>query len=200
MLTGFLGRSRARSAVVSTTAPPPSVTRQQSAAVSGEEWDEDDDPPSAPIPIHERTWRHPSELGPPPMPVAVHQGPVFGRTALIGAGVLIGLVVGYVRAGKFAPPRSVFTVSTILLYALSVVFAGQGISALQTTGHLPLHPVSLPNLPALGVYPTIETYVVQITLVALALVAAWLARPQGPPAGPSAPGDTMARSREGVKL
>jgi high-affinity iron transporter len=89
----------------------------------------------------------------------------------------------------------------MLLYALAVVFAGQGISALQTTGHIPLHPVSLPHLPALGVYPTIETYAVQLALVSLALVAALIVRFQRPPPGPpEAPGSGLAGSREGVKL
>jgi high-affinity iron transporter len=64
--------------------------------------------------------------------------------ALAGAALLGLLVVAYGRAGRFAPPRSFFAFSTLLLYALAVVFAGQGIAALQTTGHLPLHPVALP--------------------------------------------------------
>jgi high-affinity iron transporter len=101
--------------------------------------------------------------------------------ALVGAALLVLLVVAYGRAGKFAPPRSFFAFSTLLLYALAVIFAGQGIAALQTTGHLPLHPVALPNLPALGVYATAETYATQILLIALALMAAVVVRAQRPP-------------------
>src|SRR5947209_4747240 len=70
-----------------------------------------------------------------------------GVGALAGGALLIGLVVAYGRAGKFAPPRSFFVFSSLLLYGLAVIFAGQGISALQTTGHMPLHPVGLPNVP-----------------------------------------------------
>jgi high-affinity iron transporter len=121
--------------------------------------------------------------------------------AFIGAALLVGLVLAYGRAGRFAPPRSFFAFSTLLLYALAVVFAGQGISALQTTGHLPLHPIGLPHLPALGVYPTIETYAAQATLIALALAAGLVARVQRPPKSPpGAAGGGIAGSREGVKL
>ncbi len=121
--------------------------------------------------------------------------------AAVGAGLLIALVLAYGRAGRFAPPRSFFAFSTVLLYSLAVVFAGQGISALQTTGSLPLHPVAWPHLPALGVYPTLETYAAQTILVVLAVVAAFVARGQRPPKAPPGPaGGGIAGSREGVKL
>jgi high-affinity iron transporter len=121
--------------------------------------------------------------------------------ALAGAALLGLLVVAYGRAGRFAPPRSFFAFSTLLLYALAVVFAGQGIAALQTTGHLPLHPVALPVVPALGVYPTAETYATQIILIALAVAAALVVRShRPPPAAPPTGGGPSGDSREGVKL
>jgi S1-C subfamily serine protease len=63
--------------------------------VSGWELDpEDDGFPRAPLPPHERTWRHPSELSPATMPV----GRPFGRTTLIGTGVVgVVLVFGLVQ-------------------------------------------------------------------------------------------------------
>jgi high-affinity iron transporter len=118
---------------------------------------------------------------------------------LLGAVLLVGLVVAYGRAGKFAPPRSFFAFSSLLLYALSVVFAGQGLAALQTTGHVPLHPVRLPSVPLLGVYATMETYAVQFVLLGLALVAWIVARSQR--AVPGTPRkDGVGSSREGAKL
>ena len=120
--------------------------------------------------------------------------------ALAGCALLALLVVAYGRAGRFAPPRSFFGFSTLLLYALAVVFAGQGIAALQTTGHLPLHPVALPVVPALGVYPTAETYATQITLIALAVAAALVVRFHRPPPAPPTGSGTSGGSREGVKL
>jgi high-affinity iron transporter len=134
-------------------------------------------------------------------------GPAAGIGALIGIALLVLLVVAYGRAGKFAPPKSFFAFSGLLLYGLSVVFAGQGIAALQTTGFLPLHPARLPHLPALGVYPTIETYAVQTTLVVLAVAAWWLLRAHRapaavrPPSDPPQPGgNAIAGSSEGAKL
>jgi len=100
--------------------------------------------------------------------------------------------------GKFVPPRSFFSLSTLLLYALAVVFAGQGISALQTTGHLPLHAVGLPNLPALGVYPTIETYLAQATFVLLAIIAGIVMRIHR--SRPAARGPGSGIPSEGAKL
>ena len=80
-------------------------------------------------------------------------------------------------------------------------FAGQGIAALQTTGLVPIHPARLPHVPALGVYPTIETYAVQGTLIALALAAFVVLRAhRTPPAPPGATGDPVSGSREGAKL
>ena len=105
-----------------------------------------------------------------------------GVAALVGAGVGVGalvvLVAIYSRAGKFAPPQVFFKVSSYLLYALAVVFAGQGTAALQLTGTLPVHPIKVPALPALGLHPTVETCLAQGVLVALALVAFVASRKQ----------------------
>jgi len=62
-------------------------------------------------------------------------GPVLVGVAA-GALALVALVVVYTRAGRFAPPQIFFQVSSYLLYGLAVVFAGQGIAALQTAGVL----------------------------------------------------------------
>jgi high-affinity iron transporter len=90
---------------------------------------------------------------------------------LVGVALLVLLVVVYGRAGKFAPPKAFFSFSSILLYALSFVFCGQGIAALQNADKLPLHPASLPQVPALGLYPTVETYAVQGTLLVAAFAS-----------------------------
>jgi high-affinity iron transporter len=96
--------------------------------------------------------------------------------ALAGAVLLVLLVVAYTRAGRFAPPQVFFKVSSYLLYGLAIIFAGQGVSALQLAGALPLHPVAGPTVPALGVFPTLETLAAQLTLVALAVVALLVSR------------------------
>jgi high-affinity iron transporter len=95
---------------------------------------------------------------------------------VLGVALLAGLVFAYGRAGRFAPPRWFFGFSSLLLYVLAVIFAGQGIAALQTTGRLPRTPLPLPHLPVLGIYSTVETYVTQMFLIAMALLAAALLR------------------------
>jgi high-affinity iron transporter len=97
-----------------------------------------------------------------------------------GAVLLVALVMAYSRAGKFAPPQVFFKVSSYLLYAMAIVFAGQGVAALQLTGTMPIHPLHLPSVPALGMHPTVETWVVQSALVALAGVAFLLGRRAAP--------------------
>jgi high-affinity iron transporter len=96
--------------------------------------------------------------------------------ALAGAVLLFGLVAAYSRAGRFAPPQVFFKVSSYLLYGLAVVFAGQGVDALQLTGLVPVHAIRVPTVPALGVYPTLETFAAQGVLLLLAGVAFFMNR------------------------
>ncbi|MFO0761109.1 MAG: FTR1 family protein [Byssovorax sp.] len=102
-----------------------------------------------------------------------------------GAALLAALVVAYTRAGRFAPPQVFFKISSYLLYALAVVFAGQGIAALQLTGHAPIHTLAIPSVPALGLHPTVETCAAQGLLLALA-VAGLLAERKNAAAAPVA--------------
>jgi high-affinity iron transporter len=93
---------------------------------------------------------------------------------------LVVLIIGYTRAGRFAPPQVFFRVSSYLLYGLAVVFVGQGIAALQTVGVVPIHVVPLPGVSALGVFPTVETYTAQITLIAAAVIGAYVGKRAAP--------------------
>ena len=100
--------------------------------------------------------------------------------ALAGAGVgallLVLLVVGWTRAGRFAPPQLFFQISGYLLYGLCVVFAGQGLAALQVAGVAPMHPLDFTGVPALGLFPTVETVALQSLLIGLAAIAWWINR------------------------
>lgn len=112
--------------------------------------------------------------------------------ALVGAAVgalgLALIVMAYTRAGRFAPPQVFFKISSYLLYFLAVVFAGQGIAALQITAVLPIHPLPIPGVPALGIYPTVETCLVQGALITLAIFGVVVTTRQGAaPAGPAVP-------------
>lgn len=103
--------------------------------------------------------------------------------ALFGAAGLALVVAVYSRAGRFAPPQMFFRISSYLLYGLAVVFAGQGIAALQLTAVLPIHPLPIPSVPALGIYPTLETCVLQVILIGLAIVGKVVSARHG--AGPA---------------
>ena len=102
------------------------------------------------------------------------------------------IVLVYSRAGRFAPPQVFFKVSSYLLYALAVVFIGQGIAALQLTGTAPIHPIAIPSVPALGIHPTVETCAAQLVLIALAALAAILNARKSTPAAPR-PSSSIAK-------
>ena len=65
-----------------------------------------------------------------------------------------------------------FKANALLLTVLAVVFAGKGIAALQEAGKLRIDPINFPEIHLLGIYPTLETIGVQLTLVILTV--AWL--------------------------
>lgn len=94
------------------------------------------------------------------------------------AGVLIGtlmLVVVYIAVNRFGvrlPLRPLFAVTSAFLYYMAFVFAGKAVAELQEGGLVGTSVVSgAPRIPALGIYPTIETLLVQGLLLVLALVA-----------------------------
>ncbi len=107
--------------------------------------------------------------------LAVSGGP--GDWAPITIGVLAGaavLGVVYLAINRFGirlPLKPLFGVTSALLYYMAVVFAGKGIAELQESGAVPLTPLAgAPRIPALGVYPTLESLALQGLLILLAIV------------------------------
>ena len=107
--------------------------------------------------------------------LAVSGGP--GDWAPITIGILAGsavLAVVYVAINRFGvrlPLKPLFGVTSALLYYMAVVFAGGGIAELQESGAVPLTPVAgAPRIPALGIYPTLESLALQALLILLAIV------------------------------
>ena len=65
-----------------------------------------------------------------------------------------------------------------MLYYMAFVFAGKGIAELQGAQVVPLTVIDgAPRIPVLGIYPTLESLLVQGLLLVLAVAAAiWVMR------------------------
>jgi high-affinity iron transporter len=116
---------------------------------------------------------------------------VFFQALLAGAtarveqhAVMMGLLAGVValaitfivlrRLTNLIPIGPVFAVTSVLLYALAIIFIGQGVASFQESGVLDATFVmgtSIPTVPMLGLYPTIQTLAAQGLLILLALAA-----------------------------
>jgi high-affinity iron transporter len=102
--------------------------------------------------------------------LAVQAGP--GGAVPLAGGLLAGalglaaLSWAVVRGSLRLPLGAFFGVSSALIGLLAVVLAGKGIAALQEAGWLPVHAVSFPSLPVLGVYPNLQGLVLQGALLA----------------------------------
>jgi len=97
---------------------------------------------------------------------------------LTGAAALAVVYLAVRRWGMRIPLRPFFAVTGVLLTIMAVSFAGKGVSELQVAGWVPATPLRLPSLPALGLFPTVQTVGAQV-LIAVAFVVAvlWIARP-----------------------
>lgn len=76
-----------------------------------------------------------------------------------------------------------FAVMSVLLALLAVVFAGNGVAALQEAGVIGADPVAFVSLPAFGVHPTLQTIGVQVLVLSIVLASFYLAS-RGGTAGP----------------
>jgi high-affinity iron transporter len=89
-----------------------------------------------------------------------------------GSVLLGGVYLAINRYGVRLPLKPFFGVTSAFLYYTAFVFAGKGIAELQagrivSTTVLP----GWPRLPIFGIYPTVETMIVQGLLVVLAVAA-----------------------------
>jgi high-affinity iron transporter len=92
---------------------------------------------------------------------------------IVAATLALGLVFWILtRAAYRVPLKPLFSVTSILLYALAVVFVGQGVGSWQEANVLPATFVEhVPQIPALGLFPTFESLGAQLVLILLALAA-----------------------------
>lgn len=96
--------------------------------------------------------------------------------------IVAGIVAGFAalaiiftlfyRYGVRIPLRPFFGVTSILLYYMAFVFIGKGIRELQEGNVIPISVIhGLPSVEALGIYPTWETMLAQLLLLALLVFA-----------------------------
>jgi high-affinity iron transporter len=100
------------------------------------------------------------------------------------ASAAVILLIAFFALQRFLvkiPLGPFFRFTSILLYALAIVFVGQGIASLQEASVVPATFVSyVPTIKALGIFPTIETLGGQLVLFAFSagavLVPLWRER------------------------
>jgi high-affinity iron transporter len=119
-----------------------------------------------------------------------------GTVSVLGgiAAGSVGLVAVYIainRLGLRVAMKPFFTVTGAMLYYMAFAFAGKGVAELQGSGLVPLTVIEgAPRVPFLGIYPTLESLLVQGLLLLLAVIAAaWALRPASGPALPGASRD-----------
>ena len=93
----------------------------------------------------------------------------------------VGLVAIYLlvnQLGLRVAMKPFFAVTGVMLYYMAFVFAGKGIAELQGAQLVPLTVIEgAPRIPVLGIYPTLESLIVQGLLLVLAVAAAiWVMR------------------------
>jgi high-affinity iron transporter len=106
---------------------------------------------------------------------AVFLGVIVGAIGLAGIFVCLRSLVSRIPIGAF------FSATSVLLYALAVIFVGQGIASFQESGVISTTFINhLPTLPIFGFFPTVQTIVAQAVLILLAVAAAFVPKARRP--------------------
>jgi len=100
-------------------------------------------------------------------------GRAFVGGVLAGLVALTGLAWLVFRFSVRLPIGPFFAVTSILLASMAVVFAGQGVAALQEAGVVSITPLSFPDAPVVGLFPTAQTLAAQAAM-ALIVVASFI--------------------------
>jgi high-affinity iron transporter len=81
------------------------------------------------------------------------------------------------RAADRIPMKIFFRATSFMLYALAIVFVGQGVASLQEASVVPATFVNYaPTIPMLGLFPTIQSLGAQALLMILAAAAVFVPR------------------------
>lgn len=89
----------------------------------------------------------------------------------IGVALLVVLALFILVIGVKLPMRPFFTVASLLVFYIGFKFIGTGIHSLQVAQVLPAHSANyLPSIDFFGIFPTWETTIAQVALLALAVI------------------------------
>jgi high-affinity iron transporter len=99
---------------------------------------------------------------------------------LLTGAIALGVIFLVLRKAAFRIPLgSFFTATSVLLYAMAVIFVGQGIASFQESGVMRTTFVDyVPTIGVLGLFPTVQTLAAQAVMLGLAALA--LFAPAGP--------------------
>jgi high-affinity iron transporter len=94
----------------------------------------------------------------------------------LGAGVgllaVLALGVAMSRTVTRLPMGAFFAVSSALLCALAISFAGSGMYELVAAGYLPPRPVRFPEIAWMGIHPDLTALLVQLAILAVVATGA----------------------------
>ena len=93
------------------------------------------------------------------------QGFLLGILAALALLLILAFLI--MRVGTRLPIKQFFQINAILLFLLAVVFAGQGIAALQEAGVVASSVIEFPRVEILGVYPTMQSLGLQLFVLLL---------------------------------
>jgi high-affinity iron transporter len=107
---------------------------------------------------------------------------LFNEGSHVVMPITLGIIVGFAalaviftlfyKFGVRIPLRPFFTVTSVLLYYMALVFIGKGFRELQEGNVVPISTINgLPTIDALGFYPTWQTLIAQLFLIALFVFA-----------------------------
>ena len=101
----------------------------------------------------------------------------FGAGCIVIAILFFALQHGVLKI----PLKPFFLFTSILMYLLAVSFAGSGIKELQEGGvfsQTPIETIPIPTIDIIGVYPTYETFGLQMLLIVVGIAAYFYRRQQ----------------------
>ena len=113
--------------------------------------------------FYETLWSQAGAVG--------HDAVLWGIAAAAFLLLLVGSLI--LRYSVRLPIGPFFTVASILLAVMAVIFVGNGIAALQAAGVLEVTQIHFVSLPTLGIHPTVQSLVPQVLILALIAGGVW---------------------------